>query len=231
MNDPGQGVHVVVPVHNEAEVLGEVLGDLVRRVPAGQVVVVDDGSSDDSARIARSRGVGVLRHLINRGQGAALTTGIQAALRQGARIIVTFDGDGQHDSADIAAMVLPIQEGNADVVLATRFHDASRHNIPGPRRLVLRLGVLFTRIVSWIRVSDTHNGLRALSRDAAERIHIRQDGMAHASEILDEIKRLRLRYTECPANVTYSKYSMAKGQRSSHAFKLALQIILQKVGG
>jgi hypothetical protein len=140
-------------------------------------------------------------------------------------VIVTFDADGQHRAEDIEALLAPIRDREVDVVLGSRFLREDPR-IPPIRKLTLRLGVIFTRWVSGIRVTDTHNGLRAFSRDAAARITIRQDRMAHASEILDTIARSRLRYCEVPTDVRYTEHSLRKGQRSSAAFRIALDFLL-----
>jgi glycosyltransferase involved in cell wall biosynthesis len=191
------------------------------------VVVVDDGSSDETSEKARAAGGFVARHLINRGQGAALKTGIDYALARGADIIVTFDSDGQHQLEDVDAMIAEVLEGRCDVALGSRFLRGDS-NVPLIRKLTLKLGVLFTRLFSNVKVTDTHNGLRVLSRRAAELIRIRQDRMAHASEILDEIGRLKLRYCELPMRIVYTDYSLRKGQRSSAAFQIAWDFLIGK---
>ncbi len=226
--DP-DGVYVVVPAYCEASVLPTVIQGLAAYLPREQIVVVNDGSPDNTAEVARAAGVVTLSHPINRGQGAALATGIAAALRLGAKIVVTFDADDQHSPSDLPALVEPIRTGRADVALGSRFASGRGSDVPASRRMLLRGGVVFTRIISRIEVTDTHNGLRALSRHAAEQIAILQDGMAHASEILDEIGRLNLKYEEVPVHIRYSEYSMSKGQRNRDAVKLAMRILLFKV--
>lgn len=219
-------VCIVVPAYNEGRVLGGVLASLL--ACSRNVIVVDDGSGDDTAAVARAAGATVLRHAINRGQGAALRTGMDLALQRGAQVIATFDSDGQHDPADLPALVAPVLSGECDVALGSRFLGSSL-NMPPLRRLVLRGGVLFTWVLSGIRVTDTHNGLRAFSRRAAESLDIHQDKMAHASEILDEIARRKLRFREVPVHVRYSDYSIEKGQSSLAVFRIALDFLLHKL--
>jgi polyprenyl-phospho-N-acetylgalactosaminyl synthase len=218
---PG-AVHVVIAAFNEAKRIGDIVSGVRAHYP--NVTVVDDGSRDGTAEIAAGRGAWVLRHLINRGQGAALKTGIEGALARGAQAIVTFDADGQHRVEDISRLLAAL-EGGYDVALGSRFL-GDGGVVPWGRRIVLKLGVLFTRVVSGLRVTDTHNGLRALSRHAAETIEIRQDRMAHASEILDEIARHELRCREVPTRVEYTAYSRGKGQHSSAAFLIALDFLV-----
>jgi glycosyltransferase involved in cell wall biosynthesis len=218
-------VYVVVPAYNEELVIGNVIRGLKAR--CAHVVVVDDASRDKTGAEATQAGAVVLTHLINRGQGAALRTGIDYALDRGAEVIVTFDSDGQHQPEDIDRLVTPILRGETDVTLGSRFLEP-QSQIPALRKVTLKLAVLFTRLISRVRVTDTHNGLRALSRAAALRIQIRQDRMAHASEILDEIGRLQLRYREVPTKILYSDYTRQKGQRSSAAFRIAYDFLLGK---
>jgi glycosyltransferase involved in cell wall biosynthesis len=217
---------IVIAAYNEETRLGETLQTLCGKY--AHVVVVDDSSSDRTWEVAARFPVWRLRHMINCGQGAAMQTGIEFALARGAEMVVTFDADGQHRAEEIEQMLEPIRRQETDVTLGSRFlGDAI--NIPKSRWLVLKLGVLFTRLVSHIRVTDAHNGLRAFSRDAALRIRIHQNRMAHASEILDEIRRGGLRYREVPVTIRYSDDSLAKGQSSWNAFRVTGQFLLGRL--
>ncbi|MGK2857253.1 MAG: glycosyltransferase family 2 protein [Thermoanaerobaculia bacterium] len=215
-------IFVIVPAFREAGAVAAAVEKLGRF--ATRVVVVDDGSDDATARVARQAGATVLRHVVNRGQGAALRTGIRYALRSGASYIVTFDADGQHRVEDVSRLVAPLARGECDVVLGSRF--LQRGTIPPLRRLVLKVGVLFTRMVSGIPVTDTHNGLRAFTRAAAEQLDLRLDRMAHASEILDEIARRKLRWVELPVEIDYTPYSRRKGQTSLGALGIIWDFLL-----
>lgn len=222
-------IYVVVPAYNEESAIAGVIADLARVVPAQHIIVIDDGSSDATYLLAQQTGAIVLRHFINRGQGAAIATGIELALKLGADIIVTFDADGQHRATDILELAKPIILGSADVVLGNRFLKYKPEGIRKDRYLILKLGAIFTWLVSGIRVSDCQNGLRALSRKAARSIQIKQDRMAHASEILDEIAREKLKYTEVPVKVIYTEHSLGKGQKTSSAFSLALRFLVSRL--
>jgi len=216
---PPSQLWVVIPAYNESEAIRSVVVDLLARDYS--VVVVDDGSKEPLIDVLRGTSVHLLRHAINLGQGAALQTGIRYALEQGAEIIVTFDADGQHQSADIAPLIAPIVEGRAEVALGSRFAAGGRAiNISRSKRAVLGLAIVFTRWSTGLAVTDTHNGLRALSRKAAERLHITQNGMAHASQILQRIATRRLSFVEVPVTVVYTEYSVRKGQRLSNAFNI-----------
>ncbi|HEX8618179.1 MAG TPA: glycosyltransferase family 2 protein [Thermoanaerobaculia bacterium] len=219
MNDT---TFIVIPAFNEESVIGAIVTEL--RAAWTHVVVIDDGSTDRTGEAARAGGATVLTHLINRGQGAALQTGISYALEQGAEYVVTFDSDGQHRGEDIPALLAPLQTGAADVALGSRFLGATEQ-MPLRRRILLQAAILFTRFASGVHFTDTHNGLRAFTRSAASRIELQMDRMAHASELLDQIVAARLRHVEVPVVVRYSDYSMGKGQRSSGAIRVLLDYV------
>ncbi len=223
-------VWVVIPAYNEQRGVREAVQQVQRYIP--NVVVVDDCSKDHTSDEALKGGAHVLRHPINRGQGAALRTGMDYALQQGADIIVHFDADGQMQPEQIPHMIQPVIRGEADIALGSRFL-TQKSNIPPLRQMILKGGILFTRIISGLDLTDTHNGFRAMNRYAAEKIHIVQDRYSHASEILDEIAKHKLRYVEVPVTVTYSDEAMAaaraRGQNSFNAIKIAGRVIWGKL--
>jgi glycosyltransferase involved in cell wall biosynthesis len=220
------GVHVIVPAFNEGTAIALVIRDLLQM--SVQVVVVDDGSTDNTADVARQAGATVVSHALNRGQGAALQTGIEFCVSRGAAYLVTFDADGQHLPTDVPTLIEPIARGEVDVVLGSRFLGTAE-NIELSRKLVLKLGIAFTRLFSGARLTDTHNGIRAFSLAAARRIHLTQDRMAHASQIIDQIVSEGLRYREVPVAVRYTEYSTSKGQTTGSAFRIALDYFLGRV--
>jgi glycosyltransferase involved in cell wall biosynthesis len=224
--DVRQRVFVVVPAYNESACIEQVVGAVRAAYP--NVVVVDDGSTDQTHAAARRSATYVLRHLINRGQGAALQTGIQFALMRGGQYIVTFDADGQHRVQDIQAMIEPICRGECEITLGSRFLGQAV-NVPLSRRVMLRLGVVFSRLAHGVRLTDAHNGLRAFSRRAAENIRITLDRMAHASELIDIIVGTRLPFREVPVQVRYTAYSVSKGQSSLGVFRIAFHYLLGRV--
>jgi glycosyltransferase involved in cell wall biosynthesis len=193
------------------------------------VIVVDDGSADATAKEARLAGAIVLEHFVNRGQGAALQTGISYALERGAEIFVTFDADGQHDVADLPAMIGPIAREEVHICLGSRFLEKRSTQMPVLRRFTLRGAVLFMRLTSRMRLTDAHNGFRAFSREAARGLDLQLDRMAHASEIVDQFHASGLAYREVPVRVRYTEYSLRKGQKSSAALRVAFDYLLGRL--
>ncbi|WP_316668455.1 glycosyltransferase family 2 protein [uncultured Propionibacterium sp.] len=216
---------LVVPLFNEGSVVGDVIRGALEVFP--KIVCVDDGSSDDSARVAREAGAVVVSHPINLGQGAALQTGLDYALRdRAANYFITFDSDGQHQVSDAAAMVERMRaEPELDVILGSRFLD---ENVEAGalKKLVLKTAVLFERFSTKLDVTDTHNGLRALNRHAAGTIRIHQNRMAHGSEFLREIAAHGLVYREHPVHVLYTDYSRAKGQSLWNSVNILFDLFL-----
>jgi glycosyltransferase involved in cell wall biosynthesis len=222
-------VWVVIPAFQEAGAVGGVVAGL-RAAGWPNVVVVDDGSADATGEVALAAGATVLRHLVNRGQGAALQTGISYAVVQHAQVVVTFDADGQHSTADLPALVDPIVRGEVHACLGSRFL-GNQDAIPLRRRLLLRAAVLFGWLTSGVRLTDAHNGLRALSGQMAGRIDLQLERMAHASEIIDQIGHSGLPYREVSVRIAYTDYSQAKGQRGSAAFGIAFDYLLARLFG
>jgi len=219
-------VWVVIAAYNEARAIDRVLADLAP-LPY-RIVVVDDGSSDATAEVAARGGAELLRHPINLGQGAALQTGIAYALIRGASHIVTFDADGQHCPEDIAVLLAALAAHEADFALGSRFLGAAV-DLPPLRRLMLRAATLFTRMTTGLDVSDAHNGLRAMTRPGAAQLRLRQNRMAHASEILHQIAASGLGYVEAPVTIRYSRYSLAKGQRASEFVVILLDLFARRL--
>lgn len=218
---------ILMPMFNEAAVIGDVVADL-RRV-FDLVVCVDDGSRDGSGDIARQRGALVLTHPVNLGQGAALRTGFDALLRRpGIRHVITFDADGQHDPADAAAMLEVARATEVDVVLGSRTAGSTKGQ-PLDRRVLLQVAVRVSRWTNGLGLTDTHNGLRVLTRDAVEVMTLRQRGMAHASEIESLISRHGLTWIEHPVTVGYSPYSRAKGQGSLNAVNVVFDLVAARL--
>jgi glycosyltransferase involved in cell wall biosynthesis len=217
---------VICPAFNEAAAITCVVADLRRS--GYNVVVVDDGSTDGTRHVAASVGAAVITHPINLGQGAALKTGIDYALSQGAEMLVTFDADGQHRVEDIPRLLRALAHQHADFALGSRRLGQSL-NMPFVRRIFLVAATLFTVATTGLSLTDTHNGLRAFTRRGAVALSLRQNRMAHASEILADIANSGLRYVEVPVTVDYTAYSLAKGQRTSDFVMVVLDLFARKL--
>jgi glycosyltransferase involved in cell wall biosynthesis len=223
-----RSVWIIVPAYNEGPVVGAVVRELLAAYP--NVVVVDDGSNDDTFAQVQETEATVIRHVVNLGQGAALRTGIDYALSQGAQLLVTFDADGQHRVSDVKALIAALMEANADIALGSRFLGSREGRaIPAGRRVLLQAAILFTRVVSGIRLTDAHNGLRAMRGDAARKLSITQARMAHASEILHGIVKHRLRYVEVPVTISYTARSRMKGQVSLDALNVVFDLAIRRL--
>jgi polyprenyl-phospho-N-acetylgalactosaminyl synthase len=224
----GSGVEdtwVVIPVYNEEEVIGDVVAGV--RTAFAQVVCVDDGSTDRSAEVAEAAGARVVRHPVNLGQGAALQTGFEYALADPSmQYVVTFDADGQHQITDAVGMVERLRAHEADVVFGSRFLD-ERSNPTFAKKMVLRAAVGYTNMTTRTRLTDAHNGLRAIRRPVVEKLDITQNGMAHASELVAQIGALKVSYAEHPVHILYTDYSKAKGQSLWNSINILADLILR----
>jgi len=223
---PDEYVWVVIAAYNEARVIERVIADV--RHCGFSAVLVDDGSSDATAEVAERVGAVVVRHPVNLGQGAALQTGIEFALRKGADVIVTFDADGQHRASDIAGLVDALARHGVDYALGSRFLGGAT-DLPPVRRRLLKAATWFTRITSGLSLTDTHNGLRAMTRRGASAIRLRQNRMAHASEFLYQIAASELKYVEVPVTIEYSAYSLAKGQKLGDALSILVDLLARRL--
>ena len=221
-------VFVIIPAYNEGPILSQTVDELL---PYGfTLVVVDDGSTVPASQYLEGRQAHYLRHLTNLGQGAALQTGMDYAVRRRAGIIVHFDADGQHSPELIGKLVEPIRSGECDVVMGSRFIDpGDRAKVPIAKQVLLKAGVLVSWIFAGLWLTDTHNGFRALSFNAASRIRMTENGYAHATEILELIRKSGLRFKEIPATIRYTEHSLAKGQSVFNSINIMFDLVLRKL--
>ncbi len=227
MNDY-QDTWLVIPVYNEGQVIADVAEQVLKVFP--NIVCVNDGSSDDSVQKILSTQAHLVRHPVNLGQGAALQTGLTYALAQpGAKYFVTFDADGQHQTDDAEKMVALLREDAADVVLGSRFIEQT-DQVPLLKRVVLRTAAAVSPTARRLKLTDSHNGLRALNRKAALKLRITMNGMAHASEIVGLLARSDLRVTEIPVDILYTEYSRSKGQSLLNGVNILFDISLRERG-
>lgn len=217
-----KNVVAVIPAYNEGTRIGAVVKAVSAYVP--QVIVVDDGSRDDTADRAREAGARVVRHIDNSGAGAATMTGIEAARRLGAEIVITLDADEQHDPQDIPALLAPIGKG-VDIVFANRFGQKNR--IPFIRRVFNGLGNIVTLLATGRWVADSQCGYKAFGPRAVKQINLRMSGFEFCTEIVRETVHHKWKIAQVPVKVVYSEYTLAKGQSFANGVRTAFKILLR----
>lgn len=219
---------IVIPAFNESRVIGQVLKSLPRKIPGIsqiETVVVDDGSQDATAQIAKNANATVLSHAFNRGAGAATKTGIDFARSRQADLIVTFDADGQHDPRDIAKIIKPLCAKQADFVIGSRLK--KKQKMPLDRFILNWIGNLVTLLLFGAFSTDTQSGLRSFSKKAAELINFKSDRMEFSSEIIQEARRHNLKMAEVPTAAIYTAYSRSKGQKNLNAFPIFIRTLVK----
>ena len=214
--------YIVIPVFNEEKNIQTTLEDLKQYDYT--IVIVDDGSKDNTVKIVEGMSIKVLKHKVNRGQGAALQTGTTYAVEQGADIIVHFDGDGQFLAKEIKDLIEPIKFEDLDITLGSRFLGANKGMPWLKKYLIHPISRIINTILTGIKLTDVHCGFRALSKQAAQQICITQDGMSHGTEIISQIKRYRLKYREVPITVIYKEF----GQGIKGGFNILKELLLGK---
>lgn len=224
-------IFFVIPAYNESKVIADVISKLNDK-GFFNLIIIDDGSKDNTFNIVnkiKSNGLVLLEHIINRGQGAALKTGIDYCLmKKNCKYIVTFDSDGQHRISDLINFIEPLERNICDIAIGSRFlKKESRDLVPLKKKILLRGALVITYILSRIWLSDTHNGYRVMNIKAAKKIKITMDGFEHASEIIDEIARKKIKYLEVPVFIDYTDYSKAKGQSMFNSINIFLKMFFK----
>lgn len=223
---------IIMPAYNEEKVIGEIIQSIPGKIEGFsqvETVVVDDGSSDNTYRVASAYDVTVLRHIINRGLGGALGTGIEYARLNNADVAVTFDSDGQHAPEDIEKVARPILEDQAEVVIGSRLINAKGMPIS---RIIGNWGLsLITYFLFGTWTTDSQSGLRAFSREALKKINITSNRMEVSSEFIKQTGDHGLRLKEVPIQPVYTDYSLAKGQSNWNGFNIVAKLIIKRLKG
>jgi len=216
-------IFCVIPAYNEERTIVKVIDEVKPYVD--QVVVVDDASTDDTYALAQKQEVNVLHHIINRDQGAALQTGNEYALNNGADVIVHFDADGQFNAGEIKSIIAPIINNEADVVFGSRFLDI-KSKIPFfKKNIIFPIARAVNKFFLGIRMTDPQSGFRAMKREVAKNLEIKQDGKAHCSEILHKVFKNKYRVKEVPITVLYHDF----GQKFSGGIKIVIDLLFCKL--
>ncbi len=213
----------VIPAYNEATRIASTVNAVKKYVD--RVIVVDDGSSDDTGDVALKTGALVVRHMSNCGAGAATMTGVEAARRLGASILITIDADEQHSPEDIPLLLKPLKEDRADIVFANRF--GTRNRIPFIRRVFNGIGNIVSFVATGLWVSDSQCGFKAFGPTALKQLNLRMSGFEFCTEIVREAAQHRWRIKEIPTKVMYSEYTLAKGQSFANGVRTAFKILLR----
>lgn len=210
----------IIPALNEEDSIGSVLEGVKKYVD--EIIVVDDGSIDKTAEIARAAGAHTLVHPLNRGQGAALQTGHEYARLLGADSVVHFDADGQFNPEEIPLAVTALQSAGADILFGSRYLN-TKSALPFTKKYLVHP---ISRVINFLfgtpNMSDAHNGFRVLTKKALDTIEIQQDRMAHATEIPAQVKEHGLTYIEFPVTVHYFEY----GQNIKGGFRILKDLIM-----
>ncbi len=224
-------IYIVIPAYNEEKLIKQTINNL-KNYGYNNIIVVDDGSYDNTYDIISNENIICCKHLINRGLGGALGTGLSCALLYTPKVIVTFDADGQHDPRDIEKVALPVINEGYDVVIGSRLIDKEEvKNMP----LIKRIGNWGLNLITYLMgghfITDSQSGLRAFSYDSAKLIakQLKSNRYEVSSEFIVLIKKNKLKYKEVPIKTIYTEYSMARGTNVLTGFKILIKLLFQRL--
>jgi len=218
-----QNIFIIIPAFNEEKHIAQVIENLLEY--NYKIIVIDDCSTDNTFEIAKRFPITVLRHIINRGQGAALQTGTDFAIKNNAEIIVHFDADGQYLVNEIQQTLIPLLNNEVDIILGSRFLQKNKNRPFAKRKIIHPVSRIINKLITGIKLTDAHCGYRVLSNKAAQKIKILQDGMSHNTEITSQIKKNNLKFKEVPVTVIYNEF----GQGIGAGFKILKELFLMKL--
>lgn len=213
-------ITAILPAWNEEVAIGSMV--LRTKQHVNRVIVVDDGSTDGTAEIARVAGAEVISHPFNKGKGAALKTGFETASKNGTKIIVTIDGDGQHNPAEIPRLLAPILAGEADMVNGSRYLKGNGKNTPMYRRIGQIVLDIATNSNSGLHITDSQSGFRAFAAHTVPVFGFGSNGLAIESEMLADAAKAGLRIKEVEIGVSYD----VKGS-NRHPVKQGIQVLVK----
>jgi glycosyltransferase involved in cell wall biosynthesis len=220
---------ILIPAYNEELHIKDIIISC-NILGYNNVIVIDDGSNDNTAPNARAAGAIVLSHVINRGPGAATQTGLEAAKFLGADIAVTLDADGQHHAKDIRNLIDAITVQKKDVAIGSRFLN-NDNKIPLLRKIFNKTANLIIFFLTGIYLTDTQSGFKAFSKSALDKLYITSSGYEFSSEIIRQSKHHHLQITEIPISVNYTPYSLSKGQNLSTGlntiYKMMVRLLIK----
>ena len=220
MNDK---VFILIPVYNEESKIGQVIDSL--KSSFKNILVVNDGSTDETRSIIEKTDVIIINHILNLGQGAAISSGINyLKTENAARALITFDADGQHSVDDAVLFAKEIIKCDEDIIFGSRFIQ-NKANIPYIKRILLIIVTNITNLLTNTRLSDTHNGLKAIKKSCLSKINISIDGFAFESQIIQQVGKQKIKYKEMPTNTIYTDYSKRKGQKLSNGLIIIEDLI------
>jgi len=224
-------VCVIIPAYNEADVIGDVIGDVKKEFQktsySYEIVVVNDGSTDNTANVAKKAGATVVQHILNSGAGSATATGLSYANQNGFEIVATMDADGQHLSKDVITGIKTMAQGNIDLLIGSRLIDSkgmSKVKVLGNRGLSFITFLLFG-----IKVTDSQSGLRVFSKESLQKLRWKTSGYEFCSEMLWRANQQGLKIAEFPIKAVYTEYSISKGQNNWNAINIVKSLLIRRV--
>lgn len=230
-NQPKYTIAIIIPAYNEAVMISKVINGLRQKLSrtkySFEIVVVDDGSKDETAKFAQEAGVRVLRHILNAGTGSATATGLSYAQQSSFSIAVTLDADGQHDPDDVIQGIDLMMKGGVDLLIGSRLIDSrgmSKVKLLGNRGLSFLTYLLFG-----VNVTDSQSGLRVFSKNALDRLKWRTSGFEFCSEMLWRAKQQSLQIHEYPIKAIYTDYSKTKGQNNWNALNIVKSLLKRRM--
>ena len=223
-------IAIVIPTYNESKTIASVIKDIKKNIPKKSkynIIVVNDGSADDTAKIAQKNGAIVINHILNSGAGSATATGLSYAQQNNYTIAATLDADGQHSAKDLYKGIQIIQNNNIDLLIGSRLLNSK--GMP-KIKLIGNWGLsTITKVLFGVKVTDSQSGMRILSKNALNNLKWKTSGYEFCSEMLWRANKRKLIIKECPIKVIYSEYSKSKGQNNWNGINIAKSLIHRRI--